>query len=765
MAMQTRLYKLLVVAMLALCLGTSAPAADVVDTIIVDQFGWRADASNKVAVFSNPITGQNAATTYVPGTNFQVRRVSDDSVVFTGPTAAWNGGATHAQSGDQVWWGDFSALRTPGEYCIYDPSNDVQSVNFEIRNDIFNSVLNCSVRTFYYQRCGTEITAGHGGNWCHAVCHTQDLQATLWTTSDQGNPRDVSGGWHDAGDYNKYVPFTLNTMWHMMMAYELAPSAYGDDTNIPESGNRVPDILDEIKWELDWLLKMQHTDGSVFNRVAVRSYGSGYPQDDALQRYYTQPTTWATATAAALWAHGARVFACFAAQYPGYADMLTGAASNAWLYLESVPDMYPVDGTDGASMAAAAGGSDSNDDKRRRVLAAAELYAATGITKYRTYFDGMVTNIAATSDNGNHPLDGEWPSMLPDGAWALNAALIVYAGTTYPTDSAIVNKAKFSMQNGADWYPTSAYNDASDAYRAYMWDGHYCWGSNHNKALWAMLPIYAIYLDVDPSRNALYRAVAAEYVHYFHGRNPLALCHLSNMGTNGASLGGDKCMMEPYHQWFADGSPLYDGAGSTYGPGPGFLAGGADYFFTKSFVAPPYGEPHQKAFKDWNTGWNASQGDNENSWEITEPAIYYQAAYTLVLGYFCDPTSDTDFDRMADKWEVLHFGNTGASDGALTEDWDEDGFCDLHEFLAGTIPTNPASLLEMSDVRRQVSGEKLVIDWQSASNRTYAIQMSTNLLDGFTQTVTNGIPADPPENCQTVTVDSAAHGFFRVVVE
>lgn len=171
-----------------------------------------------------------------------------------------------------------------------------------------------------------------------------------------------------------------------------------------------------------------------------------------------------------------------------------------------------------------------------------------------------------------------------------------------------MNKAKFSLQNGADWYPASAYNDASDAYRSYMWDGHYCCGSNQNKALWAMLPIYAIYLDVDSAKNALYRAVAAEYVHYCHGRNPLALCHLSNMGTNGAALGGDKCMMEPYHQWFADGSPLYDGDGSTCGPGPGFLAGGANYAFSKSFVAPPYGEPHQKAFKDWNTGWNALQG-------------------------------------------------------------------------------------------------------------------------------------------------------------
>jgi hypothetical protein len=306
--------------------------------------------------------------------------------------------------------------------------------------------------------------------------------------------------------------------------------------------------------------------------------------------------------------------------------------------------MFPTDGTDGASMAAAAGSSDANDDRRRRVLAAAELYATTGKAKYRTYFEGTVTNIAATSDNGAHPLQGTYPGMLPDAGWALNAALIVYAKTTNATDSALVAKTKTSLQDGADWYPTGAYNNGDDPYRAYMWDGHYCWGSDQMKALWAILPIMAIYLDVQPSQSNLYRVVSEEYLHYIHGRNPLSFCYLSNMGAKGANLGADKCMMQPYHGWFKDGSPLYDGASSTYGPAPGYLAGGPNAAFSKSWIAPPYGEPAQKAFKDWNTGWNAGMNDNENSWEITEPGIYYQAAYTLVLAGFCSPIPDTDSD-------------------------------------------------------------------------------------------------------------------------
>jgi hypothetical protein len=92
--------------------------------------------------------------------------------------------------------------------------------------------------------------------------------------------------------------------------------------------------------------------------------------------------------------------------------------------------------------------------------------------------------------------------------------------------------------------------------------------------------------------------------------------------------------MEAYHGWWPDGSTLYDGANSTYGPTPGYLVGGPNQFFSVSWVSPPYGMPPLKAFKDWNTGWNPSRQANENSWEITEPAIYYQAPYLLLVSQY-----------------------------------------------------------------------------------------------------------------------------------
>jgi len=122
----------------------------------------------------------------------------------------------------------------------------------------------------------------------------------------------------------------------------------------------------------------------------------------------------------------------------------------------------------------------------------------------------------------------------------------------------------------------------------------------------------------------------AGYLHFIHGRNPLSLCFLSNM----AHAGAHRCVTEIYHQWFHDGSPLYDGKASRYGPPPGYLAGGPNKFFSVDWISPPHGEPAMKAYRDWNAAWNAQRNANESSWEITEPAIYYQAVYTLLLSQF-----------------------------------------------------------------------------------------------------------------------------------
>lgn len=641
------------------CLESLEPrrllVGDLNTLIVVDQIGYRADATRKLAMLADPQSGQNAALSYNPGPGFQIRRTVDDGIAFSGTIQSWRNGQTHAESGDRVWTADFSSLTTPGEYYVYEPATHSRSHAFRIHNAVFADTLVASMRTFFYQRSGFDITQEFGGNWNHPASHIgpgQDLEARLLVgTTSQGAPRNVSGGWYDAGDFNRYIPFTTGVMWDLLNAYRWNPEIFGDDTNIPESHNGIPDTLDEIKFQLDWMLKMQQADGGVLNRVGNRSYDTGAgPQFDTQPRFYTQATTWATASFAATTANASRVFESI---LPEYAQTLRNAATSAWGYLSARPTMQPSSGSDGATLAAAPASSDSAEDRRLRVLAAAELWAATGNVTYKTYFESNY-NQSALTHNGHHPILNN--RFDPTLATDLNRALITYVQQP-GANVTIANQIRSALRTHLDW--TVGYNNnADDPYRAFMWSGHYTWGSNQLKANWANLFVYALNIGLDPSRHGEFRSQAQHYLHYIHGRNPLGVNYL----TNASSLGAEVSVMQPYHGWFQDGSPLYDGAGSQFGPAPGYLAGGPNQYFSVSWISPPFGQPPLKAWRDWNSAWNPAQQANENSWEITEPAIYYQAAYTLLLAEF---TPDVVAPTV--KTASLHFETAQRIDLTFSE--------------------------------------------------------------------------------------------------
>jgi hypothetical protein len=606
---------------------------DVTPQITIDQFGWL-PGSRKVAVFAEAVRGQNAGQAYRPGLDFVVRRHADNAVVYRGRLKPWNGGRVSDLAGDRVWHADFSDLRAHGTYQLYDPANRVSSFPFRIDDDVYSPVLRDSVRTLYYQRSGTPITEMHGGKWHHRGGHlgpAQDRGACYSQAGKSlGRPRDVLGGWFDAGDLNKYVPYLETTLFDLLWAYELNPRVFGDNTNIPESGNGVPDLLDEVKWELDWLLKMQDADGGVFNRVAGRSYDNGPdpPASDRQPRFYTAKTTWATAAAVASFAHAARVYQRFDRTFPGFAARLNAASRRGWTYLEAHPEMDPADGSDGdKTMAATPASSNGNADRRSRVYAAAQLFKTFGEPGFKAYVDRWATDIAATEENNLHPFQ-RGQNVEPLNYVALTQALFVYA-TTKNASPTVTGPFKDVLARTAEGI-RAATGGPDDPYLAYHLADHYCWGSNQGKGRWGRVLLMTIALHVNARQHDAYREIIAGYLHFIHGRNPLAFCFLTNMGH----AGGDRCVTEIFHQWFRDGSPLYDGKNSRYGPAPGYLAGGPNKFFGVDWIRPPFGEPPMKAYRDWNTAWNAERKANENSWEITEPAIYYQAAYTLLLSQF-----------------------------------------------------------------------------------------------------------------------------------
>lgn len=604
--------------------------AQTVDNHIkIDQFGYL-PLSQKIAVISNPQSGFNAGAAFTPGNIYHVRKVSDNSSVFSGSPVAWNGGATHLQSGDKAWWFDFSGVTAQGTYYIYDPTNNVKSYNFEISDCVYEEVLKQTTRAFYYQRCGVAKAAPHAhAGWTDDACHVgaqQDTDCRLYNNTSASTSRDLSGGWHDAGDYNKYVNFIYGPVVDMLLAYEENPEVWSDDFSIPESGNGVPDILDEVKFELDWLLKMQNENGSV---LSVVGGGSGSPPSaDANPRRYGPATTSASLSAAAMFALAAIQFE--AAGQSAYAATLETAAVKAWTWASANTNV-----TFHNSGILAAGEQETSTQERtfRKIAAAAYLYALTGNTSYRTAFDTEVTTDREWWYKWYYPYPFEH---------SVQDAMLYYTktpGASSALATSIRDRYRNAILNNADHY--KGFTDKTDAYRAYLSDGNYTWGSNRVKADQANMFLTMNVYGFHSGSSEGFRNAASGFVHYMHGVNPLALTYLSNMGAFGA----ENSVTEFYHSWFTDGSSLWDKTGtSTFGPAPGFVPGGPNPNYKlddccagsctwtnlcdASSVTPPLAQPIQKSYKDWNTSWP------QNSWEVTENSQSYQAAYIRMLSQF-----------------------------------------------------------------------------------------------------------------------------------
>lgn len=615
--------------------------------IIVDQFGYQT-AAPKLVIFSQPVSGIGSPSTFTPGPAFNLINASAGATVFTGSVSQWGAGGVHTQSGDMAWQGDFSTYTTPGFYYIQVPGGSnpgSQSYHFQINDAVYNGVVTASQRMFFYQRCGGDITPANGGSWNHAACHEgegQDLSADLWdNNADQGagTTLNVHGGWHDAGDYGKYVTFAHSTLWYLLHSVEWFPAGYTDNTNIPESGNGVPDMLDEAKWELDWMLRMQRSDGALYSMVGYGPNGSnnqGNPANDTIQRFYTNVSTTATATGAMAFALGSRVFK----NYPpcaSYAVTLKNAAVSAWGYLAANPNPVTFNST-GISSANANQGP--GWDAEARVGAAAELFALTGNTAYQAYFDSYYNSASVTDSGGFQPVHnpprpyGDW--FDPSLSEPLELGMISYCLAPGAT-AAVVASIQNALTNEIEWniMPNNPGTSASgDPYMGYMFDGHYCWGSNQMKASWGNQLLFAVKIGANPSRNTAYTNQAEEYLHYFHGRNPLNWVYLTNMGPKGANLGASQSVMSIFHSWFWQGT-IYDGntGVSAIGPAPGILPGGPNQFYVPdaSFngtISPPQNEPEMKSYKDWGNGWP------QDAWEVTEPDQGYQGHYQFLVSAF-----------------------------------------------------------------------------------------------------------------------------------
>jgi endoglucanase len=626
-----------------LTIGPNGP----IPAIVIDQFGYPTK-SKKVAVIRAPQVGYDSDFKYSPSPSYALVELPAGKVVKAGAPTAWNGGNTDQTSGDDVWWFDFSEVEAPGRYAVVDIEKGVRSAEFSIDDHVYKNVMKHALRAFFYQRAGFEKKPEFAGKaWADRASHlgpNQDPETQPWHEGRRSTPaksliKDLRGGWYDAGDYNKYTSWTARYIITLLQAYQEHPQAFSDDYGIPESGNGVPDILDEVKWGLDWLVRMQNSDGSL---LCVQGLASASPPSDAKgDSYYGPPTTSATLMGAAAYAYASKVFASRPeAGLKQYGDDLRKRATAAWAWAIENPSVLYYNNDESkqpGSKGLAAGQQEMSEADRLRAHfeAAVYLFEMTGEAQFKQFADA----------NYGALLPSWGPSM-----WEVEVvdSLLYYAqlpGATPEAATSIRERLLASLTRDSQAFQTAL--EQTDPYRAPMKD--YTWGSNKGKAMQARLFQLAALYEADPKLSETSLAAVLEYAHYLHGVNPLGLVYLTNMAQAGASHSATTM----FHSWFARGTRWQRVTEQLPGPPPGFLVGGPNPQFSldqccsvapgspgnrcynpsaaalcQRNFKPPLDQPAAKSYLQYNDPWPA------NSWAISEPSMYYQSYYIRLLAAF-----------------------------------------------------------------------------------------------------------------------------------
>jgi hypothetical protein len=330
--------------------------------------------------------------------------------------------ADSAFSGEWVFDLDFSSLTKPDEYYLRVPGYG-RSEPFRIGDDVYKDAYFHSAKALYYQRTGA-IDPAYGGAWVReglsattAEIHSSHSSSPLYDQTDPvpGTQIPMTKGWLDAGDYGRYVPTAASALFVLFTAFELYPQKFPDNhLQIPESGNDIPDIIDELKYETDWLKLMQAPDGGVYFRVTPATWSSGLPEDEKNTLFVSEKTTQATASFAAAMAMAHRNFKPF---FPAYADTCLDMAKKAWQFLKIHPEPSAPVNVQGIS----AGPYPDPEDGDNRAWAAAELFKTTGEDTYHQdfiYWYGQIPHeFYATMS---------WQQLTVKAIWA-------YSTTKFPT--------------------------------------------------------------------------------------------------------------------------------------------------------------------------------------------------------------------------------------------------------------------------------------------------------------------------------------------
>ena len=456
----------------------------------INQLGYRPHDPKKAVILQEALQGS---------LEFKVIRVSDEAVIYSGMAGE---PVTDSASLDTVCTADFSALTEAGEYMVC--AGGTRSYPFAISENPYKELRAAVLEMFNYQKCGVDLDCGE---WSHPACH--NTLATVYGTSEK---KDVTGGWHDAGDYGRYIVPAAKAIADLLLAHEL-------------SSNKDENLLDIVWFEIEWMLKMQdEKTGGVYHKVSCKQFDAldEMPHDEKDELVLSPISPTATADFAASMALASRF-------YPDKKDSLLKAALRAWDWciknpnapnFENPPDIHT-------------GGYGDDNDKDERLWAACELFAAVSDTSAGELFHNYIKSEIETN-----PVYGTLPwfpagrrllSGLGWGNMGTYAVLAYLMHAKEKADNAITQKMKSELLSDCEKYMERF---AKCPYGISLGE-HYPWGSNMLVANNAMMLIAGSLLATDNNaKKAEYIEAAKEHFHYLLGRNPLSQSYISGFGSN-----------------------------------------------------------------------------------------------------------------------------------------------------------------------------------------------------------------------------------------
>jgi hypothetical protein len=535
--------------------------------IKVNQIGYTTQAWKYATV-----SGFGELLTAEPGTVFEVMNASTNQAAYTGQlTLVTNYDV--GVSGEKVLNAEFTSLTAPGSYYIHvEAAGVADSLPFTIGDDVLRPMQRAIQRYYFYQRQGIAIGAQYAdAGYARGLGHPNDVIAQF--RSHSSPTIDVSHGWYDAGDYGKYTNNTSLTSAGLLDAYSIAPTFFnGLQVNIPESGNGMPDLLNEVKWELDFLVKMQDPASGGFYVQATSTgcmpNGDCKPEEITLTRYVEDviggvPNVRPTAPSAMAVAALARAAGIYNAWDATQAQSYLATAEAGWAYLLANP----------ANIEATGFGGQSTDDQER-MWAAAELFRTTGDAQYSNYFLANYQNYAA-----------HFSSTTGSGTDIIFRAFNAYNGST----GADATERAWFTTNFAIWRGIQLQR-MTGAWRNFMPAWGYYWSSNAETLTTVLILAQGEAGTTAPSAGEVGEIVdaAQAQINYILGVNPLHRSFVSGFG-------GDTVQTV-----FSSIYPAY----GLYTPPPGYLPGGPDID-----DSPWYSQFPARCYADTDTDWPVSEHD------------------------------------------------------------------------------------------------------------------------------------------------------------